>query len=934
MLVGRAAEIGILDDLTAGARVGRAGTIVLRGEAGIGKTALLTDTTGRAATGPDPFTVLRTQGHEVETHVSFGGLATLLAPILPLVEKLPEVQAAALAGALRLRGTSSPGDRLGVATALLGLIAAAAERSPVLVAVDDAHWLDLPSLEAIVFAARRLRAEHAAVLIAARPAADADPDAARWLDSLRNLPVPGLPEPAARELLARHIHPLDPSRLRRHLTETSGNPLALLELAEHPAGGSGVVPVPIGARLEQAFGARLRRCPMSARKALLLLAVCGGEIDALRHLLETQGLAPAAIDAAETAGLVHAEAGEIRFRHPLMRSAVYQLATPGERREAHRAMALVMASLDTPSAAEREVWHLAAATTLPDERTAVRLEQAARAAADRRSYATAMDMYELSGRLSPPGEVRAGRLLTAAEVSMQAGRTEAGLALLDRLGAETDDPGLLTRAVHLRCRIEMWAGKPVLARDRLLDEGRRLTGSDPILAAVMTSHASLLTTMLGELSAAQDASETAAKLVEDLPDGVVMPILAVHALVLASRGQRGPARALLERCRPYLDSYDPLAADQVLLIAAQAFDAIEDPAQAHRWYRRAVDAALDAGAVGLLPFQLSALALAHWRQGAWAAALSTADEAVSFANETGWRTEMPNSMVALALVEAGMGRETDCRSHSAGAVRLAVRSGARVVAARADTALALLDLGAGRSAAAATRLDRVATFAAANDLGDPLLLSWAADAVEAGVRSGRRELTDRAYSEVLAEAERSGRPTALAREARCRALLTEDPDTAEAAIEEALAHHQRADWPFEEARTLLVQGELLRRHRHRVRAREALQRGVDLFEMLGAAAFADRTALELRAVGGRSRTPAATTQATTPLTPQETNVALVVASGATNAEAAARLFLSQKTIEYHLSSVYRKLGIRSRSQLVSAVSVWGPERDQMPATGT
>jgi DNA-binding NarL/FixJ family response regulator len=281
-----------------------------------------------------------------------------------------------------------------------------------------------------------------------------------------------------------------------------------------------------------------------------------------------------------------------------------------------------------------------------------------------------------------------------------------------------------------------------------------------------------------------------------------------------------------------------------------------------------------------------------------------------------------------------MGRETECRSHSAGAVRLAVRSGAQVVAARADIALALLDLGAGRSAAAATRLDRVATFAAANDLGDPLLLSWAADAVEAGVRSGRRELADRAYAEVLAEAERSGRPTALAREARCRALLTEDPDTAEAAVEEALAHHQRADWPFEEARTLLVQGELLRRHRHRVRAREALERGVDLFEMLGAAAFADRTARELRAVGGRSRTPAATTQTTTPLTPQETNVALVVASGATNAEAAARLFLSQKTIEYHLSSVYRKLGIRSRSQLVSAVSVWGPERDQMPATGT
>lgn len=929
MLVGRATEIGILDDLTAGAVAGRAGLIVLRGEAGIGKTALLSEIATRA----DDFTVLRTQGHEVETHVSFGGLATLLEPVLNLVEELPQAQAAALSGALRLGEASSPGDRLGVGTAVLGLIAAAAENAPVLLAVDDAHWLDLPSLEAIVFATRRLRAERAVAVMAARPAVDIDPDVARWLDSLPSLTVSGLDEPAARELLARRVSPLDPTRLRRHLSDTSGNPLALLELAEHPDDGRGVAPAAIGRRLEEAFGARLRRCPQSTRKALLLLAVCGGEIDALRQLLETQGLSPAAIDAAETAGLVRAEAGEIRFRHPLMRSAVYQLATPSERREAHRAMALVMASLDTPSAIEREVWHLAAATTLPDEQIAVRLEQAGKAAADRRSYATAMDMYELSGRLSPPGDVRATRLLDAAEVSMQAGRTEAGLKILDRLSAETQDPGLLTRAVHVRCRIEMWGGKPVVARDRLLDEGRRLIDRDPIWAAVMTCHASLLTTMLGELTSAQSASDTAVGLVAELPDGVVMPIYVVHALVLASRGLRDEARALLERCRPHLETYDPLAADQALLIAGQAFDAIEDPTEAHFWYQRAVDAAYDAGAVGLLPFQLSALALAHWRQGAWAAALSTAGEAVNLAEETGWRTEMPNSMVALALVEASMGREDDCKTHAEGALEMALRSGARVVTARANVAFALLDLGAGRFADAANYLDRVAAFSATNGLGDPLLLSWGADAVEAAVRSGRKALADTAYAEVRAEAERSGRPTALAREARCRALRTDDPDIAEAAIEEALAHHAGADWPFEEARTRLVQGELLRRNRRRARAREALERAADLFEMLGATLFAARAADELRAVGGTRGTPANTSPTSTQLTPQEMNVALVVASGATNAEAASRLFLSQKTIEFHLSSVYRKLGIRSRSQLVSAVSAWGPERDQVPTPG-
>jgi DNA-binding NarL/FixJ family response regulator/tetratricopeptide (TPR) repeat protein len=929
MLVGRATEIGILDDLTASARDGRAGVIVLRGEAGIGKTALLNDLADRNATEPDQFTVLRTQGHEVETHVSFGGLATLLEPVLHLIEELPDAQADALSGALRLRSTSSPGDRLGVGTAVLGLVAAVAEEAPVLIAVDDAHWLDLPSLEAIVFAARRLGAERAVAVLAARPEADIDPDVARWLDSLPSLTVSGLDEPAARELLARRVHPLDPTRLRRHLNDTSGNPLALLELAENLDDRPGVAPAPIGARLEDAFGARLRRCPQSTRKALLLLAVCGGEIDALRQLLETQGLSPEAIDAAETAGLVRAEAGEIRFRHPLMRSAVYQLATPSERREAHRAMALVMASLDTPSAAEREVWHLAAATTLPDEQIASRLEEAARAAAERRSYATAMDMYELSGRLSPPGKGRVERMISAAEVSMQAGRTEAGLTILDRLRAETQDQDLLTRAVHIRCRIEMWGGKPVVARDRLLDEGRRLIDRNPIWAAAMICHSSLLTTMLGELRSAQTESETAVGLVRELPDGLVMPILVVHALVLASRGQRDEASALLARCRPHLETYDPLAADQALLIAGQAYDAIEDPTEAHFWYQRAVDAAFHAGAVGLLPFQLSALALAHWRQGAWAAALSTAGEAVSLAEETGWRTEMPNGLVALGLVEAGMGREADCRTHVDSAVRMALGTGARVVNARADVAFALLDLGAGRFTAAANHLDRVATFSATNSLGDPILLSWAADAVEAGLRGGRKELADKAYAEVQAEAQRSGRPTALAREARCRALLTEDADTADAAIEEALAHHQQADWPFEEARTRLVQGELLRRNRRRARAREALERAADLFEMLGATSFAARAADELRAVGGQSRTPPTTTR----LTPQETRIAIVVASGATNAEAAARLFLSQKTIEYHLSSVYRKLGIRSRSQLVTVVSAWGPERDQVQATG-
>jgi DNA-binding CsgD family transcriptional regulator len=912
MLVGRAHEIKIIEDLLAEARRATAGVIVLRGDAGIGKTAILdkivegVETTGE-------FMILAARGHEVESHISFGVLATLLDPVLDLLPELPEVQSAALAGALRLK-PSAEGDRLAVGSATLGLFAAMAERKPLLVCLDDAHWSDLPSLEAIAFASRRLHAEQAAVLLAARSEVDTDPVAGKWLDSLPNLAISGLTESDAIELLERRAHLLDPDQLKQHVVQTMGNPLALLELTEQPDSLSPVTPMAIGNRLEQAFGYRLRRCTSSTRKALLLLAVCGGETDTLRHVLEGEGLSFADLEQAEVVGLVYTATGVVEFRHPLMRSAVYHTATPVERREAHRAMAVSAAKVGTPRAMEREVWHLAAAATFPDEHVAGRLEQAACAAAESRSYATAMQMYEMAGRLSTSAGDRARRLVTAAELSMHAGRTEAGLSILDRMAGEATDP----RAIHIRCRIEMWGGKPVAARDRLLQTGLQVADREPVWGAVMLSHAALATTMLGELGTAADMAGRAVELTIDLPDRVIMPVLLVHAFALGACGQEQPARALLARCRPHLQVYDPLNSDQIVLIAGLAYDSLEDDAEAQVWYRRAVEAARNVGAVGLLPFQLSWLAMAQWREGASAAALSTAHEATRLAEETGWWTELPNSLVGLAFVEAALGRDNDSRAHAARAVEMASTTGVRIVEARADMALALLELGAGRPAEAARHLHFVANFAAANNFGDPLLAVWAADAVEAGVRGGRPDLAADAYAVLMAEAERSDRPTARARAARARALLAEDADTADSAIAEALEYHSQANWPFEEARTWLVHGEILRRNRRRNRARMSLERGAELFERMGATGFGQRAAAELRAVGGSSR--ASMPELSPKLTPQETHVALIVAGGATNAEAAAHLFLSPKTVEYHLSSVYRKLGIRSRNQLAKAVT--------------
>lgn len=920
MLVGRDQESALLDDLVAASRTSDAGVLVLRGEPGIGKTALITELVSRTVpTGPGRAapTVLRVQGYEVESQVAFGGLTTLLAPLLHLLPSLVEAQRSALAGALHLSDGPS-GDRLATGTATLNLISAAAEEAPVLVLVDDAHWLDLPSLEAIAFASRRMQAERVAVVLAARGPEDTDPAADRLLASLPSLPLAGLPRTAVVALLAAHDVHLDPARLDRHLAETSGNPLALLHLAGRDKDVSPVHPAPIGRRLELAFGRRLQACSQSTRIALLLLAVSGSDAGALVRLLDMRGRSVADLEAAEVADLVTAQDGPIRFTHPLIRSAVYQLATPAERREVHRAMADVVASAGAARADERAAWHLAAATALPDARIAATVDAAAVAAVGRRSYATAMDLYETAARLSPAGPERVARLIAAADLSLQAGRTDAGLAVLRSITTETDRADLLSQAVHLRCRIEMWAGHPAAARDMLLAESVGVAADQPVWAAIMLSHAALLTVTLGEQSGAVSTATAAVDLVAALPDELIMPALVVQALTCATDGQVPAASALLERCDEHLMRHDPLASDQALLVAALAEESLERPEAAMRWYRRATGAARETGAAGLLPFQLNGLAMAHWRRGEWAIALSTAAEAADLAEETGWMTEVPNCLVSLALVEAGLARGPDCTVHARRAVEIARSAGTRIVEIRADLALALLDLGAGSFEAAARRLHGVSEFAAAGGLVDPILLCWAADGVEAGVRAGHAELTKAAVDALATEAERSGRPTALARAARARALLAADGDEAQAAIDEALGHHGRADWPFEEARTRLVQGELLRRDRKPARARAALTRAGDLFQRLGATAFAQRAADELRAAGGARREAAATDAVQ--LTPQEVHVAIVVSEGASNVEAASRLFLSPKTVEYHLSNIYRKVGVRSRGQLTRAVA--------------
>ena len=915
MLVGRDSECARLRTILADSLTGSPQLVALRGDPGIGKTSLLE----YAVSVADEFRVVRVQGHEAEREIPFAGLSMVVGPLLTGATELPDVQTAALEGALNL-GPAVHGDRMGIAAATLAVLAAAADQHPLLLAVDDAHLIDPPTLDTLFFALRRVHTERLAVIMTVRPDADVPPDVRRWLDPVEQIPVDGLDLAAARQLTAHR------GALSTDVWSASGgNPLALLELTAPSSAALLNEPIQLSARLLRAYGRRLVGLSAPTRAALLLLAVAGRAGDVLDAALAHRELTRTDLAPAEDAGLIAVVAGEVLFSHPLVRSAVYHSASPAVRRAAHEAMAAAFGDRAAPGAAERRAFHLAAAAWGPDEQVAAQLAAAASGAAARHSHTTAASLYEKAARLSPPGPARTRRILDAALSGQAAGALDAVGPLLELAIAETDDEDLRTVAQHLQFRIQMWSGHPVQARDQVLDLADRTEPRHPEWSALMRAQAAILSITLGEQRLAAGMARRAAELVAHLPDELALPVLVSHALTLALNGEAEQARGLLARCAPHLPGCDPLSIDQVLVLAALAYLSVEDIATARHWLETAVRRTRGAQAGGLLPFQVTWLALTCWWDGDWVSALAHATAAVQLAEDTGWTTELPHALIVLATVEGTLGHDDDARARLELATRIgAGQSGARIHAAHAARIRGLMELGAGRPAEAAAELSTAGEYALANRMGDSVLFNWAGNLVEALVRAGRPGQAERAYRSVRREAEQTRRPTALAVAARCRGLLAGTLDEGRAAFEEALDWHGRGGQPFERARTQLCYGEFLRRHQLRGEARTQLAAARTAFTRLGAAAWARRAEAELHATGvpGRVREPSATE----PLTPQELQVALVVADGVTNAEAAARLFLSAKTIEFHLSNVYRKLGIRSRVELVHKVLAGLPGR--------
>ncbi len=900
------------------ARLGVSGTVVVVGEPGVGKTALLLDILEGAA----DLTVLRATGWEGERHLPFSGLLQLLRPVLARVEALTGPRATALADAVGLgpaAGRDSvveTGDRFVIGAAVLELLSRCAEDGPVLVAVDDLHTMDPPSVEALVFAARRLTNDPVALVATAR-----SPEVDHLVGGLPLLRLERLGDTAARTLVERTAQaPLVPDRMAPLLELARGNPLALIELADdldalatEPSGH----PFRVPDRVAEAFARRLEQLDEDARTAVLVAAVSAGDLAVVTRACAALGVEAAALADAQDAGLLHLRADRLAFRHPLVASASYSTASPRTRRAVHAAVADVLPEDD----ADRRAWHLAETVWAPDEAIAAQLSQAAGRARRRRAYAVASGGYERAARLSPDSSERAERWLLAAETAWSAGLTERTLALLDAHDrAEPPGAAPQTRKLALRGAVAARTGHLGEARDLLVAAADRAL--DPAAECELLAdavHANFY------LAGAPAAARLARRLVELLPR-VSDPRARALGLIATGMarmlaGEQGGADDLREAV-PLVEASPELLSDPHRLSCVMLVPLFLRDAKSGRTLRDHVDRVRGQAGVGALPAVLFHVARDQATTTAWAEAEAAYTESVRLAEETGQVTERLMSLAGLCWLESRQGREEACRRHADDV--LATPPDVHLHMARAWVLFALgdLELSLREPARALARFGQLEEVLTEHELADPDLAP-APETVEALLRLERAEEA-RAVAEAYGRAAAAkGQPWALARAARARGMVA-SPTSSSGCFEEALRLHATTLDRFETARTRLAYGACLRRSGHRVDARVQLRAGLEDFEQLGADRWAEAAADELAATGETVRRRDA--EARTLLTPQELQVSLLLSEGRTTREAAASLFLSPKTVEYHLRKVYTKLGIASRTELAQALA--GAVRDR------
>jgi DNA-binding CsgD family transcriptional regulator len=906
VLVGREPDCARIDDLLDRARRGRSGALVLRAEAGMGKTALL----DYAAECAGEMTVVRAIGVEYEIELQFSGLLELVRPLLEHLPEIPPQQADALESALGL-AESRPYDRFTICAATLSLIAAAAEANPLLILVDDAHWIDLATDDALLFSAKRLVADSVAILIAVREGGERTFDA----PALEQLELNSLgPEDAAVILAGDEGRPVGADVARRLCEATHGNPLALIELsgvlsAEQLAGRRALPdPVPAGPTLERAFAWRAERLSGDAQQALLVAAVAlSDEVETIGAALESLGLQHDALEPAEDAGLISLIDGHVHFRHPLVRSAVFHAAPPSERRAAHRALAGVLRERDDP---ERLAWHLAGAAISVDEEAAIALERAAEQARARSSYAAAAAALARAASLTADEEARPRRLFAAADAALSAGRSEEALTYLVEPLAQ-EEPCLRAAALRLQGRIEYFHGRPEQAGEVLVEASELLEDIDRELAVEICVEACSARLGVADAQGMLASAERAEELAAGISNGDLRNLVTLtRGWVLCYVGRSDEGVPLL--CQAVEAAEGAELDPQGLMRISGALEWLDRSRDAYRYTLRDVGRAREDGAVGLLPYLLYQQAWHAGRAGLLSEGYAAASEGLGLARELDLWLPRLQSLLVLSAITARRGAESECNAYI-DEVKTPLEEtglvGYRVWLAHSQ---GLLAVSLSRHDDAIRELETVAKGLDEFGIHSRVIVPRS-ELAEVHARAGDVKAAEAALAAYESSREPQS-PVARATAARVRGLLAPD-DGFEQAFEETFALHENSDDRWSLARTQLAFGERLRRAGRRLDAREQLRAALEIFEDQGAEAWVDRVGAELRASGETIRRRKS--WEAEELTPQELQIALHVARGMTNREVGAALFLSHKTIEFHLGRVYRKLGMHSRSELIS-----------------
>jgi DNA-binding CsgD family transcriptional regulator len=887
---------------------------MLVGEAGMGKTALLTNLAIIAAERTS-IRVIWLRGEESEAVLAFAAVADLLLPLREHFARLPEGQRLALEACLALSG-AEPCGPLAVCAGALGVLAAAADQTPLVVLIDDFQWVDLESRKILQFMARRVSAEPIVMIMAMRDA-PGFPVVTAGLPEIR---LSGLGYEDCAELARRRKIAIAPDNLRSLVRRSGGNPLVILEnlasaadLARFP----GDEQLVLHSSVNRVWTQVLRHLPTATQRALFVVAASQGATSgSLGTVLGEVGLSLQSLEPAERRGLVRMADDGVRLCHPLLRSVVLDHTPLADRIRVYQVLARA-------SDGSVRAWYQAAAATGPDEAAAGALVVAAEDARRRSGYGAAARAWRRAAELSITTRHRVIRLLNAANDAFLAGDPHSTVAWCEEALRHCRDP-VLTADIKLTLgRARTWLGDPQRSHDDLVQAAAMIQPVDRARAASLLAEATLPAAIAGRVRLMVEVATRAESVWRSagtpLGSGLIPPrALAMVAEAFVVAGPLDRAGHFLGLAEKALASADPVGEQQGIASLGQSLICMERYSQARGHLNAVIDTARHQGAPGVLALALAARGDLDWWSGQWAAAYADATESLQWAEETGQATAMGYSLVQLARIDAARGDRDRCTARVERAHREVELRGAGCLAVYNAAALGLCALGSGDIQAAIDHLERAWVVARTEGLDNPNVVPFSGDLAEALARAGEVARASEILTWLEERAEATGLRYPRVAAARGRAVMVEDASAAQGCFTTALSACEGPSMPFERARTLLCQGESLRRTRRPAAAREPLRHALMIFRSLGAQPWITRAATELSAAGVRGAAGDRFGDGATrldELTPQELQIARAVGRGLNNVEAAAALFVSPKTVEAHLTRAYRKLGIRSRTEL-------------------